>query len=81
MRSLSVLFSTALQNEIKSHYFFTSINWDDLEQRKIPPPFIPNVVSIWLCIAPSSRHVPGGVVVCDPSVQQHSDMYRRTAAL
>uniref|UniRef100_A0A8C5BYP6 Serum/glucocorticoid regulated kinase family member 3 n=1 Tax=Gadus morhua TaxID=8049 RepID=A0A8C5BYP6_GADMO len=32
-------------DEIKSHYFFSSINWDDLEQRKIPPPFIPNVTS------------------------------------
>uniref|UniRef100_A0A8C5F991 Serum/glucocorticoid regulated kinase family member 3 n=1 Tax=Gadus morhua TaxID=8049 RepID=A0A8C5F991_GADMO len=33
-------------DEIKSHYFFSSINWDDLEQRKIPPPFIPNVVNL-----------------------------------
>ncbi|KAF6727302.1 Serine/threonine-protein kinase Sgk3 [Oryzias melastigma] len=29
-------------NEIKEHNFFSSINWDDLVQKKIPPPFIPN---------------------------------------
>lgn len=34
------------QNEIKAHTFFASINWDDLEQKKIPPPFTPNVVKI-----------------------------------
>ncbi|XP_044031561.1 serine/threonine-protein kinase Sgk3 isoform X4 [Siniperca chuatsi] len=32
-------------NEIKEHSFFSSINWDDLEQKKIPPPFTPNVSS------------------------------------
>uniref|UniRef100_G3NEW2 Serine/threonine-protein kinase Sgk1 n=1 Tax=Gasterosteus aculeatus aculeatus TaxID=481459 RepID=G3NEW2_GASAC len=32
-------------NEIKAHSFFFSINWDDLEQKKIPPPFTPNVSS------------------------------------
>lgn len=30
-------------NEIKAHGFFFSINWDDLEQKKIPPPFTPKV--------------------------------------
>uniref|UniRef100_A0A6Q2WXC2 Serine/threonine-protein kinase Sgk1 n=1 Tax=Esox lucius TaxID=8010 RepID=A0A6Q2WXC2_ESOLU len=30
-------------NEIKAHTFFTTINWDDLEQRKVQPPFTPNV--------------------------------------
>uniref|UniRef100_A0A8C7HAJ8 Serine/threonine-protein kinase Sgk1 n=1 Tax=Oncorhynchus kisutch TaxID=8019 RepID=A0A8C7HAJ8_ONCKI len=30
-------------NEIKAHYFFSEINWDDLEQRKVPPPFTPNI--------------------------------------
>lgn len=29
--------------EIKSHEFFLSINWTLLEQRKIDPPFIPNL--------------------------------------
>ncbi|CAB1341054.1 unnamed protein product, partial [Coregonus sp. 'balchen'] len=33
------------ENEIKAHYFFSEINWDDLEQRKVPPPFTPNVNS------------------------------------
>uniref|UniRef100_A0A8C9X9D7 Serum/glucocorticoid regulated kinase family member 3 n=1 Tax=Sander lucioperca TaxID=283035 RepID=A0A8C9X9D7_SANLU len=32
-------------SEIKEHSFFSSINWDDLEQKKITPPFIPNVSS------------------------------------
>uniref|UniRef100_A0A3B4ULE8 Serine/threonine-protein kinase Sgk1 n=2 Tax=Seriola TaxID=8160 RepID=A0A3B4ULE8_SERDU len=32
-------------NEIKAHNFFSSINWDDLEQKKISPPFIPRVSS------------------------------------
>ncbi|XP_047205255.1 serine/threonine-protein kinase Sgk3 isoform X2 [Girardinichthys multiradiatus] len=32
-------------NEIKTHSFFSSINWNDLEQKKIPPPFKPNVNS------------------------------------
>uniref|UniRef100_A0A8B9JNG5 Serum/glucocorticoid regulated kinase family member 3 n=1 Tax=Astyanax mexicanus TaxID=7994 RepID=A0A8B9JNG5_ASTMX len=32
-------------NEVKSHDFFSSINWDDLEQKKIPPPFNPSVDS------------------------------------
>uniref|UniRef100_A0A3Q3NCY5 Serine/threonine-protein kinase Sgk1 n=1 Tax=Mastacembelus armatus TaxID=205130 RepID=A0A3Q3NCY5_9TELE len=32
-------------NEIKAHSFFSSINWDDLEQRKILPPFKPKVTS------------------------------------
>ncbi|XP_034092153.1 serine/threonine-protein kinase Sgk3-like, partial [Gymnodraco acuticeps] len=35
------------QNEIKAHDFFSSINWDDLEQKKIPPPFTPNVSSCY----------------------------------
>ncbi|XP_030623258.1 serine/threonine-protein kinase Sgk3 [Chanos chanos] len=32
-------------NEIKSHDFFSSINWDDLEERKVQPPFNPSVES------------------------------------
>lgn len=34
------------QNEIKEHSFFSSINWDDLLQKKVPPPFTPKVVSV-----------------------------------
>uniref|UniRef100_A0A673NEU1 Serine/threonine-protein kinase Sgk1 n=1 Tax=Sinocyclocheilus rhinocerous TaxID=307959 RepID=A0A673NEU1_9TELE len=30
---------------IKGHEFFSSINWDDLEQKKLPPPFNPSVES------------------------------------
>ncbi|XP_052398956.1 serine/threonine-protein kinase Sgk3-like [Carassius gibelio] len=32
-------------NEVKGHDFFLSINWDDLEQKKLPPPFNPSVES------------------------------------
>ncbi|KAK2814830.1 hypothetical protein Q7C36_023096 [Tachysurus vachellii] len=32
-------------NEVKSHIFFASINWDDLVERRIPPPFNPSVES------------------------------------
>ncbi|KII67656.1 Serine/threonine-protein kinase Sgk1 [Thelohanellus kitauei] len=30
-------------NDIKAHYFFKDINWDDLLSRKITPPFNPGV--------------------------------------
>lgn len=33
-----------LQNEVKEHEFFSSINWYDLEQKRLPPPFNPSVV-------------------------------------
>lgn len=32
------------QIEIKNHVFFSPINWDDLNAKKITPPFNPNVV-------------------------------------
>ena len=31
--------------EIKSHRFFSTINWDDLLQKKLEPPFKPAVLS------------------------------------
>ena len=31
--------------EIKNHVFFSLINWEDLINKKITPPFNPNVVS------------------------------------
>lgn len=31
--------------EVKSHPFFETINWDDLYNLKIPPPFVPVVKS------------------------------------
>ncbi|KAG7272303.1 hypothetical protein CRUP_014188 [Coryphaenoides rupestris] len=31
--------------DIQSHPFFFSINWEDLEEKRIPPPFIPHVAS------------------------------------
>uniref|UniRef100_A0A8C7T292 Serine/threonine-protein kinase Sgk1 n=1 Tax=Oncorhynchus mykiss TaxID=8022 RepID=A0A8C7T292_ONCMY len=42
-------------NEIKAHYFFSEINWDDLEQRKVPPPFTPNVVNVPRIISDSDH--------------------------
>lgn len=39
-------FVSFLQLEIKNHIFFSLINWDDLINKKITPPFNPNVVSI-----------------------------------
>lgn len=33
------------QMEIKNHVFFSLINWEDLINKKITPPFNPNVVS------------------------------------
>lgn len=38
------------QNEVKSHVFFASINWDDLVQKRIPPPFNPSVVNVFINI-------------------------------
>jgi serine/threonine protein kinase len=32
---------------IKQHPFFQNINYDQLVQKKIPPPFVPKVVSIY----------------------------------
>lgn len=32
-------------DEIKEHEFFLTINWNDLENKRIPPPFNPSVVS------------------------------------
>lgn len=32
--------------EVKNHIFFSPINWDDLINKKITPPFNPNVVCI-----------------------------------
>lgn len=38
------------QIEIKNHIFFSPINWDDLNAKKITPPFNPNVVSSFLML-------------------------------
>jgi len=37
--------SRADAKEVKSHVFFKSIDWNDLVQKKIPPPFKPQVTS------------------------------------
>uniref|UniRef100_A0A8C1INA1 Serum/glucocorticoid regulated kinase family member 3 n=2 Tax=Cyprinus carpio TaxID=7962 RepID=A0A8C1INA1_CYPCA len=33
-------------NEVRGHEFFVSVKWDDLEQKKLPPPFNPSVYDI-----------------------------------
>lgn len=38
------------QIEIKNHIFFSPINWDDLNAKKITPPFNPNVVRSFLML-------------------------------
>ena len=30
-------------NNLKNHKYFEDIDWDDLENKKIKPPFVPNV--------------------------------------
>ncbi|KTG01679.1 hypothetical protein cypCar_00037742 [Cyprinus carpio] len=35
----------AILNEVRGHEFFVSVKWDDLEQKKLPPPFNPSVES------------------------------------
>ena len=30
-------------NDLKNHKYFENINWDDLENKKIKPPFVPNI--------------------------------------
>lgn len=37
-------------HEIKSHAFFSDMNWDDLDNKKIHPPYNPNVVSTDLVV-------------------------------
>ena len=32
--------------EVKSHMFFQSINWDDVYHKRIPPPFDPVITSL-----------------------------------
>lgn len=31
--------------EIKTHEFFNPVNWDELDEKKVKPPYNPNVVS------------------------------------
>lgn len=43
---------SSLQLEIQKHPFFESLSWTDLLQKKIPPPFNPNVVGAWCSVSP-----------------------------
>jgi len=39
-------------HDIKAHVFFSSIEWDKLERKEIPPPYVPKLVSNMIyCIA------------------------------
>lgn len=57
-----------LQNEIKNHMFFSPINWDDLNAKKLTPPFNPNVVGsiivLWLLV-----RIRVVIVMCTPCSQ------------
>lgn len=46
-----LLFLFFLQIEIKNHVFFSPINWDELNAKKITPPFNPNVVNSFFFIS------------------------------
>lgn len=35
--------------DVKKQAFFRQVAWDDLLQRKVKPPFVPTVVSIFYC--------------------------------
>lgn len=41
--------------EIKSHPFFATINWTLLDQKKITPPYNPNVVRDIECVIKKSK--------------------------
>ena len=43
-RELDSLLLFAFQTEIKNHMFFSPINWEELNAKKLTPPFNPNVV-------------------------------------
>ncbi|KAG9356170.1 hypothetical protein JZ751_001014 [Albula glossodonta] len=72
-------------NEIKRHCFFSSINWDDLEQKKITPPFNPNVSSPYDItnfdpefteeMVPNSVCFPGGHSGVNASVLEADDAF------
>jgi len=36
---------------VKKQAFFRQVAWDDLLHRKVKPPFVPTVVSIFYCLA------------------------------
>ena len=33
--------------DVKTHEFFSDVNWDELDDKKVRPPFNPNVVSAY----------------------------------
>jgi serine/threonine kinase 32 len=53
-------------DEIRSHGWFSQINWEKLEAKQLDPPFVPNV-------SPSSPF--SHVTVTDPQVQQNSSNF------
>ncbi|KAL5288209.1 AKT3 family protein [Megaselia abdita] len=71
--------------DIKAHAFFSSINWTDLEQKKIPPPFKPQVNSDTdtryfdseftgesVELTPPEQHGPLGAIQEEPMFSQFS---------
>jgi hypothetical protein len=35
-------------SDIKKHVYFAGVNWDDVYQQKIPPPYLPQSVIFYL---------------------------------
>lgn len=50
VKGYNLIVCISSQIEIKNHIFFSPINWDDLNAKKITPPFNPNVVRGFLIL-------------------------------
>lgn len=47
--------STCKSGDIKDQPWFAGVNWSDMEELRVNPPFVPEVVSIWLKLLPLSN--------------------------
>jgi serine/threonine protein kinase len=36
--------------EVMQHPYFAGVDWQAVMTRKVPPPFVPTVVCVWLCL-------------------------------
>ena len=42
--------------DVKKQAFFRNVNWEDLLKRKIPPPFVPTIVSKIISLTHSAKN-------------------------